>query len=55
MRRFRFTIEFEMPKVNERVKLWKSQLPPKAPLADDIDFMALAEKYKVCYLSHKYK
>jgi AAA+ superfamily predicted ATPase len=47
MRRFRFTIGFEMPKAGERERLWRTQVPPKAPLEKDVDFKVLAEKYKV--------
>jgi SpoVK/Ycf46/Vps4 family AAA+-type ATPase len=44
-RRFRFVIEFQMPKANQREALWKMHLPPKAPLDPNIDFKYLAEHY----------
>ena len=38
-----------MPKAVQREQLWKTLLPPKAPLASDVDFKALGEKYKVIF------
>jgi len=45
-RRIRTHILFEMPGPAEREKIWRSQIHiPKTPLADDVDFHALAERY----------
>jgi hypothetical protein len=45
-RRIRTHILFEMPGVDEREKIWRSQLHArKTPLADDVDFRALAERF----------
>jgi SpoVK/Ycf46/Vps4 family AAA+-type ATPase len=47
-RRVRTHILFEMPGVRERELIWKAQLhPQRTPLADDVDFKALAEAYAV--------
>ena len=47
-RRVRTHILFEMPGVRERELIWKVQVhPTKTPLADDVDFRALAEKHAV--------
>lgn len=47
-RRIRTHVLFEMPGVDEREKIWKVQVhPSKTPLADDVDFRALAERYPV--------
>src|SRR2546421_3574370 len=47
-RRIRTHILFEMPGVEEREKIWRVQFHPhKTPLADDVDFHALAERYAV--------
>jgi SpoVK/Ycf46/Vps4 family AAA+-type ATPase len=47
-RRIRTHVRFEMPGVDEREKIWKVQIhPTKTPLADDVDFRALAERYEV--------
>jgi hypothetical protein len=45
-RRIRTHILFEMPGPDEREKIWRSQIHArKTPLADDVDFRALAERY----------
>ena len=45
-RRIRTHILFEMPDVTARERIWRVQLHPhKTPLADDVDFRALAEAY----------
>jgi SpoVK/Ycf46/Vps4 family AAA+-type ATPase len=45
-RRIRTHILFEMPNATERERIWHVQLhPQKTPLADDVDFRALAERY----------
>lgn len=47
-RRIRTHVLFEMPGVDEREQIWKVQFhPEKTPLADDVDFRALAERYAV--------
>ncbi|HEU0052949.1 MAG TPA: ATP-binding protein [Longimicrobium sp.] len=45
-RRIRTHILFEMPGPDEREKIWKAQIHArKTPLAPDVDFRALAERY----------
>lgn len=45
-RRIRTHVRFEMPGVEERERIWQVQLhPAKTPLAADVDFRALAERY----------
>jgi SpoVK/Ycf46/Vps4 family AAA+-type ATPase len=45
-RRIRTHILFDMPNVEERERIWRVQLHArKTPLADDVDFRALAEQY----------
>src|SRR5215211_4549086 len=45
-RRIRTHILFEMPDVDARERIWRVQVhPQKTPLADDVDFRALAEAY----------
>jgi SpoVK/Ycf46/Vps4 family AAA+-type ATPase len=45
-RRIRTHILFEMPGPEERMEIWRVQLhEQKTPLADDVDFRALAEAY----------
>jgi ATP-dependent Zn protease len=39
---------FEMPGVVEREGIWRVQVhPSRTPLADDVDFRALAERYEI--------
>jgi SpoVK/Ycf46/Vps4 family AAA+-type ATPase len=47
-RRIRTHVLFEMPGVVEREQIWRVQIhPTRTPLADDVDFRALAERYEV--------
>jgi AAA+ superfamily predicted ATPase len=47
-RRIRTHILFEMPGVEERERIWEVQIHPhKTPMAADVDFRALAERYAV--------
>jgi SpoVK/Ycf46/Vps4 family AAA+-type ATPase len=44
-RRIRTHVLFEMPGVQEREQIWRLQLHARTPIADDVDFRALAERY----------
>jgi SpoVK/Ycf46/Vps4 family AAA+-type ATPase len=47
-RRIRNHVLFEMPGVEEREQIWQLQIhPTKTPLAADVDFRRLAERYEV--------
>src|SRR5688572_12437267 len=47
-RRIRTHVLFEMPGVDEREQIWKVQIhPSKTPLADNVNFRGLAERYPV--------
>lgn len=47
-RRIRTHVRFLMPGPEERERIWAVQIHPrKTPLASDVDFRALAEKYEV--------
>jgi SpoVK/Ycf46/Vps4 family AAA+-type ATPase len=47
-RRIRTHVLFEMPGVDERARIWQLQIhPKKTPLAADVDFRRLAERYAV--------
>jgi SpoVK/Ycf46/Vps4 family AAA+-type ATPase len=47
-RRIRTHVLFEMPGVEERARIWELQVhPKKTPLAADVDFRWLAERYTV--------
>jgi SpoVK/Ycf46/Vps4 family AAA+-type ATPase len=47
-RRIRTHVLFEMPGAAEREQIWRVQMhPSRTPLADDVDFKSLAERYEV--------
>src|SRR5688572_27890375 len=47
-RRIRTHVLFEMPGVEERAQIWALQIhPERTPLAPDVDFRSLAERYAV--------
>ena len=47
-RRIRTHVLFEMPGESEREQIWRVQLHPvRTPVADDVDFRALAKRYEV--------
>jgi SpoVK/Ycf46/Vps4 family AAA+-type ATPase len=45
-RRIRTHVLFEMPGAHERERIWQLQLHARTPIADDVDFRALAERYE---------
>ena len=45
-RRFHFVIEFPFPDQPSREEIWIRAFPVQAPLADDVDFDFLAERFK---------
>jgi SpoVK/Ycf46/Vps4 family AAA+-type ATPase len=47
-RRIRTHVRFEMPGAEEREQIWRVQIhPKKTPLASDVDFHELADRYEV--------
>jgi SpoVK/Ycf46/Vps4 family AAA+-type ATPase len=46
-RRIRTHVLFELPGVDEREQIWQVQLHRRTPLAADVDFKALAERFPV--------
>jgi len=47
MRRFQFVIKFPFPDAEHREHIWRGMIPAQAPLADDIDFAFLAQKFQI--------
>ena len=45
-RRIRTHVLFEMPGVREREQIWRLQLHARTPIAQDVDFRELAERYE---------
>jgi len=41
-RRFQIVVEFPRPDIDQRVELWRRLLPPRAPLAADLDLNLIA-------------
>ena len=47
-RRIRTHVLFDMPGLKERERIWRAQIhPTKTPLADDVNFQALAARFEV--------
>jgi SpoVK/Ycf46/Vps4 family AAA+-type ATPase len=46
-RRVRFAVQFELPEIEERERLWRSMFPPEVPLAGDIDWNQLATRFEM--------
>lgn len=46
-RRFQSIIEFEMPQYNERLQLWKTNLPKGIPLSDEVCLKEISKKYDI--------
>ncbi|WP_246540277.1 ATP-binding protein [sulfur-oxidizing endosymbiont of Gigantopelta aegis] len=42
-RRFHFVMIFPRPEITERVILWQTLIPPKAPVDKDVDYQMIAE------------
>ena len=47
MRRIGFVVHFPFPEKEMRERLYHGMLPAAAPVADDVDFAVLAERFKV--------
>jgi hypothetical protein len=47
VRRLDFLIDFPFPEAGDRRRIWRLVLPPAAPLAGDVDFEFLAERFKL--------
>jgi hypothetical protein len=45
-RRLQFVIEFPLPDAGMRERLWRAALPPKAPLASDLDLVFLSRQFE---------
>ena len=47
IRRLDCVMEFPLPEETERLRIWRLALPAMAPLADDVDLLFLARKFKL--------
>jgi SpoVK/Ycf46/Vps4 family AAA+-type ATPase len=46
-RRLRYRVVFPLPDEGERAAIWRRLLPPEAPVADDVDVVALGKKFAI--------
>jgi hypothetical protein len=46
-RRLHFVVEFPDPDAAARERIWRLSIPPDAPVADDVDFAALARRFEI--------
>jgi AAA+ superfamily predicted ATPase len=46
-RRLHFIVEFPFPEAKDREIIWQVNFPPETPLAADIDFELLAQRYRI--------
>jgi hypothetical protein len=46
-RRIRFVVEFPFPEAASRTRIWRSLVPPDAPVASDVDFSYLGRTFQV--------
>lgn len=46
-RRMQFVIDFPLPTIEDRERLWRGMFPSEAPCADDIDFPFLAAQFEL--------
>jgi SpoVK/Ycf46/Vps4 family AAA+-type ATPase len=47
LRRLDFLVDFPFPEAGDRERIWRGQLPAAAPLGEDIDPQALAQRFKL--------
>jgi SpoVK/Ycf46/Vps4 family AAA+-type ATPase len=47
LRRLHFVVDFPMPEEVDRLRIWKSTIPPQLPLSDDVDLAFLARQLKI--------
>jgi AAA+ superfamily predicted ATPase len=47
IRRFNAAVHFPLPNANERHEIWKTSVPAKALLAENIDLSSIANKYEL--------
>lgn len=47
LRRIQFIIKFPFPDIGHRERLWRAMFPAEVPLAPDVDFGLLAQRYEI--------
>ena len=46
-RRLHFAVDFPFPEADDRERIWRLTAPPDLPLAPDVDFRLLAERFRI--------
>jgi AAA+ superfamily predicted ATPase len=46
-RRMQFVVDFPLPRISDRERIWRGLLPANAPRRDDIDFQFLASQFEL--------
>lgn len=46
-RRLQFAVDFPFPEEADRLRIWKTLLPPEVPCAQDVDLALLARRFKL--------
>ncbi len=46
-RRLHFIVEFPFPEAADREIIWRVNIPPETPVADDVDFRLLARRFRL--------
>lgn len=46
-RRLHYVVEFPFPNAEDRERIWQVNVPPDVPLADDVDWAELAQRFRV--------
>lgn len=46
-RRLQFVIDFPFPEEDDRKRIWKTLFPPELPREEDLDFVLLADRFKL--------
>jgi hypothetical protein len=46
-RRFHFITDFPFPNAADRERIWRVNLPPQTPIADEVDFGLLARRFRI--------
>ena len=47
LRRFHIVVDFDLPETEDRLKLWRRHLPPRAPLATSLDLLLVAQTVRL--------
>ncbi|MFK7802791.1 MAG: AAA family ATPase [Anaerolineae bacterium] len=46
MRRLQFALDFPLPEVEDRIRIWETLFPPEVPRAADLELSLLAERFR---------